>query len=435
MNHILQIPIPRDIPLDLPLAHWLLVFLLILSFLIHILFINLMIGGSILTLWYEIKGLKKKKYDFLSKEIANTITVNKSLAIVLGVAPLLTINVLYTIYFYTANALTGLMWISIVPWVAVAFLFLYAHKFLWQKLENNKALHIGFIAVAVASFLFIPLIFLSNINIMLFPEKWETINGFISTLTMSNVFPRYFHFITASIAITGLFLVYFFKRNSYKIPKEFEDISKPELIKNGYNITFLATLLQFIFGPILFLTLPTKGINWTLFFVIILGVSFAIAGIFYLWKEINFQKEIGKYFLPIVIIFGITVVFMGTGRHIYRSNALQPHQELIYARSVTHQRLVEKAIAGELESKTVITSTSGKELFETNCIVCHDMNKRLVGPPLSEIVSIYQGEKDKLKKWIVAPGRKRDDYPSMTPFPNLTENELNKIADYFLRLK
>lgn len=359
--------------------------------------------------------------------------MNKSLAVVLGVAPLLSINVLYTLYFYTANALTGLLWISIVPWVAISFLFLYAHKYLWKKLESNKALHIGLLMVAVISFLFIPFIFLSNINLMLFPDKWEAVKGFMSAMTLSNVFPRYFHFITASIAITGLFIVFYFKRKSYKIPDEYEGLEKKDVIKNGYNITFLATLLQFIFGPLLFLTLPTIGINWTLFFVILIGVSFAIMGLVYLWKEINSKENIGKYFIPVLFVFGITVVFMATGRHIYRANALQSHQELTFAKSVTHQRMVEKALAGELVTETKLEN-SGKELFEAKCTVCHDMNKRLVGPPIAEIAAAYNGKKDELKQWIVSPGRKRSDYPAMTPFPNLSDDELNKIAEYFLTL-
>ena len=119
---VMQIPVPKDIPLPLPMAEWILVFVLIFSFLLHILFINLMVGGGILTFWYELKGRNNKDYDTLARKIAGTITVNKSLAVVLGVAPLLSINVLYTIYFYSANALTGNMWISIVPWVTVAFM-------------------------------------------------------------------------------------------------------------------------------------------------------------------------------------------------------------------------------------------------------------------------------------------------------------------------
>ncbi len=40
--------IPKDIPLGLPAPFWLLEFLLLLSFTLHILFVNLMVGGSIM---------------------------------------------------------------------------------------------------------------------------------------------------------------------------------------------------------------------------------------------------------------------------------------------------------------------------------------------------------------------------------------------------
>ena len=125
-------PLPKDIPLEFPLPEWLLVTLLVVSFLAHIVFINLMLGGSILTLWAQIKGLKNKDYDIYAHEIAKTITVNKSMAVVLGVAPLLSINTLYTVYFYSANALTGFAWIMIIPLVTIAFLLTYLHKYLYH---------------------------------------------------------------------------------------------------------------------------------------------------------------------------------------------------------------------------------------------------------------------------------------------------------------
>jgi cytochrome c len=44
-NHILlQTPVPRDLPLDLPLPKEVLIVLLVFSFLLHILFVNLMVG-------------------------------------------------------------------------------------------------------------------------------------------------------------------------------------------------------------------------------------------------------------------------------------------------------------------------------------------------------------------------------------------------------
>lgn len=424
--------VPKDIPLALPLPEWLLVTLLILSFLLHILFVNLMVGGSILTLWFEVKGLKDKRYDNLAYQIAQTITVNKSLAVVIGVAPLLSINVLYTIYFYSANALTGKYWIILVPLVTFVFLLLYAHKYSWKKLENNKPLHIGIISLAVFCFLFIPFIFLTNINLMLFPEKWGEIRGFLSALTLPNVLPRYFHFLVASLAITGLFLFYYIGRKSFEFKESLPGFEKYELQRKFYSLAFGATVSQLLFGPLLFLTLPSKGVGWNLFWTILAGVSFAIPAMILMWYEITGPKEtIGRHFVKVVALLTITVLFMGTGRHIYRANAIDPHRKLMAERTAEHKKLVQEAI---LEAEQGIQAQAdlppGEALFKNYCSVCHKINEKLVGPPVTEMIQIYGNDFSGFKKWVRSPGRKRMDFPAMTGFPQLTDKELEDLGDY-----
>jgi cytochrome c len=432
-----QIPVPKDIPLPMPLPEWLLVIILVFSFLLHILFINLMIGGGVLTFWYELKGKKNKDYDNLAREIAATITVNKSLAVVLGVAPLLSINVLYTIYFYSSNALTGNIWISIVPWVAVSFLLLYLHKYSWDWLADNKPLHLGILGAGVFSFLLIPFIFLTNINLMLFPEKWGEIQGFTDALTLPNVFPRYFHFITASMAITGLFLAFWFGRKGFKSDGKFKTLSKNNIKKDMLNLALIATGLQFIFGPLLFLTLPAKGVTWDLFWVILAGVTIAVIVLFQLWKMINNVENVpGKRFYWVLGLFTLLVAFMGTGRHMYRENALSTHKKMMAERTADHWEAVKQAhenlLLPQVESEAG-SFTPGQDIFQTNCAICHAPSTRLIGPSMAESVAVYENNADALKQWIKEPGRKRMDYPPMAGFPHLTEKQLTDIANYVLQ--
>lgn len=431
-----QIPVPKDIPLPLPLPEDILVFILILSFLLHILFINLMVGGGILTFWYEVRGIKNKDYDKLAREIANTITVNKSMAVVLGVAPLLSINVLYTLYFYSSNALTGNLWISVIPWVTVAFLSVYLHKYTWERLADNKALHLSILGLGVISFLVIPFIFLTNINLMLFPEKWSAIRGFTDALVLPNVFPRYFHFITACLAITGLFLTFWFGRKNFRTEGKFEKLSKKEIKKQMLNLTLIATSVQFIFGPLLFLTLPTKGVTWGLFWVIMGGVTVAIIVLVQLWKLYEEDEIISKRFYVVMGLFVLLVAFMGTGRHLYREGALKTHKELMAERTAAHWEAVKKAHENLLMPKVETkegTVMPGEQLFKNNCTVCHAANTRLVGPPMTEASLIYKNNIEGLKSWIKKPGRKRMDFPAMTGFPQLTNQQLTDIAQYVLQ--
>ncbi|PZO86136.1 MAG: cytochrome C, partial [Micavibrio aeruginosavorus] len=250
------VPIPKDLPLPLPAPEPILIGVLVFFFLMHIVFVNFMVGGSLLTLYYEIKGLKNKAYDKLAYTLASTITVNKSIAVVLGVGPLLAINTLYTVYFYSANALTGDFWIAVIPLVIIAFLLTYVHKYLWHAMEKVKWLHIAVSALAGGLFLFIPLIFLANINLMLFPDKWTAVQGFWDALmNVGNAFPRYFHFITACFALTGLFMVWMFRRMDDNEIREI-GFERADLIRKGYRWAFWPTLLQFFIGPVVILTLP-----------------------------------------------------------------------------------------------------------------------------------------------------------------------------------
>lgn len=303
-----------------------------------------MLGGSILTLWLEIKGKKNRAYDHLAREIAATITVNKSLAVVIGVAPLLTINTLYTIYFYSANALTGAMWISIVPFVSVAFLLLYWHKYSWEKYEEKKNFHIILIGLAVLVFLFVPFIFLTNINLMLFPQEWAQIQGFFSAMFLANVIPRFLHFLCASLAVTGLFLFWYMKRAKYPFDERVPGLSRNKALRKWYHIALGATALQLAFGPLNLFTLPWYAVSWTQGYIVIAGTLLAIIAMILMWRELKGPGEkLGRFFYPIAIILTLVVLLMGTGRHVYRAVALGPHQKKIQKKTIQFQQQVKEA--------------------------------------------------------------------------------------------
>jgi len=338
------IPVPRDIPLPLPAPEPVLVGVLIVFFLMHIVFVNFMVGGALLTLYYEIRGLKEKRYDKLAYEVASTITANKSIAVVLGIGPLLAINTLYTVYFYTANALTGAFWISIIPLVTAAFVLTYIHKYLWHAMERLKWLHLGIAIVVALLFLFIPLIFLTNINLMLFPEKWGTVQGFFSALSLPNVWPRYAHFILACPAMTGLFLVWLFRRRGAEAIAA-TGFSRTELMRKGYQWAFWPTAAQFIVGPVAMLTLPRTELPlhsvWAVFGVAIL-LSLAMAHLMFAETR-RTAETIGRSFVPICILMLAVVSLMGAGRHLYREAAVTPHRELVRAKTEDYMRKVDAA--------------------------------------------------------------------------------------------
>jgi cytochrome c len=62
--------------------------------------------------------------------------------------------------------------------------------------------------------------------------------------------------------------------------------------------------MQFIFGPLLFLTLPAKGVTWGLFWVILAGATIAGIVLYQLWKMLNEGIQIpGKRFYLVLGLF------------------------------------------------------------------------------------------------------------------------------------
>ena len=58
-----MIPVPRDLPLPLPVPEWFLQFLIVPAFLLHLLFVNLTVGGALFSVIFEIVGLRFPRYD------------------------------------------------------------------------------------------------------------------------------------------------------------------------------------------------------------------------------------------------------------------------------------------------------------------------------------------------------------------------------------
>ncbi|MBD1207919.1 MAG: cytochrome c [Ignavibacteria bacterium] len=479
-------PIPRDIPLPLPAPEWLLITLLVVSFILHILFVNLMLGSAVLTLIYEIRGRKQPEYDGLAYEIARTITVNKSLAVVLGVAPLLSINVLYTMHFYTANALTGTAWILLIPMIILTFLLLYAHKYSWEKLREHKGLHISMIAAAVLLFLMIPLVFLANVNLMLFPEKWLTVKGFFSALLLPNVFPRYFHFLCASLAITGLFLVWYVGRKQFNLAERLPQFEKNALRKQFYSLAFGVSVAQFTIGPLVLFTLPERGISAKMVVTILSGAVIALPALWYMWKEITSQEaNVGQHLYRIAGLFSLVVVAMASGRHLYREEALADHRTQMKIKTEAFERASVEALkermktlgkehpnVGNMTERKALAlqkgecetchhpvewneemqappmsflaahtdlsppikagASHGETVFVQNCGACHAVDKKLIGPPLTEIAQVYN-EPNGIVTWAKAPGKKRPDYPQMPAFAHVPETDLKAVGEYMLQ--
>ena len=253
MDPLLLIPTPDSIPVHYT---WLNIFL-ILTFTLHIIFVNAMLGISIIAF---VKSLKPKQQDlFTAKEISIRLPSIIAFAINVGVAPFLFIQVLYGNFIYTSSVLMGWYWLMIIPVLIIAYYSAYLYDFKFDSLGSARSIAIGFCTIL---FLLIAFMFVNNITLMANPEKWSQYffnsSGTILNLTEVTLIPRFLHFVFASIAVGGLFMAIV---GEIKIKRGHNNSNYKGMISSGMKWFSYATLIQVIVGFWFLVSLPENIIS------------------------------------------------------------------------------------------------------------------------------------------------------------------------------
>ncbi|MEJ2719069.1 MAG: hypothetical protein P8182_18375, partial [Deltaproteobacteria bacterium] len=131
-----------DVLLERPITEMWIQFLLFASFTLHLIFVLLMIGTAILAMYYFIEtgwGHPRQALLPWDKRILRTFMAHKSLAVVLGVGPLLILQMGYSVPFLTAANLHAAYWMLVIAMLIVAFL---SFDALGHKIYVHRYLHL-----------------------------------------------------------------------------------------------------------------------------------------------------------------------------------------------------------------------------------------------------------------------------------------------------
>ncbi len=302
-------------------------FFFILTFVLHLLFMNAMLGGTIIAL---VRSLKGKPQDiFVAKHISLKLPYAIAFTVNMGVAPLLFIQVLYGNFIYTSSLLMGWYWLSVIGIIIVAYYSAYLFDFKFDTLGFFRSISIAVCAVLM---LIVAFLFTNNMTLMLTPEKWiqyfSNPKGTILNLQEFTLIPRYLHFVCASIAVGGLFLAIFGKIKTEK------DVAANAVTENhGYEKMILAgmqwfshaTLIQMIIGIWFALTLPEDimhlflGGNSIATLLMVCVIASAGAALFF-----GFKNQV--WLSTGTVIF--TIIAMVLVRDIVRTAYLKPYFSL-----------------------------------------------------------------------------------------------------------
>ena len=246
MDFAALIPTPDAIPVA---WGWFYVLLLV-TFLLHLLVMNAMLGGGIIALISLFRGGEQNQ--LLGKEVGYKLPYTIAFAVNMGVAPLLFVQVLFGQFIYSSSIMMAVWWLSIIGLLILAYYAAYIYDFKFDALQGMRTLLLVF---SVAILLFIGFMFSNNMTLMLQPEKWlayfNNPGGTLLNAEDPSLWPRYLHFVTGAVAIAGLFLALV---GHFDFAKS--KVDPATLIERGMHYFTKASIIQIFIGLWFLLALP-----------------------------------------------------------------------------------------------------------------------------------------------------------------------------------
>ena len=241
--------IPAVDPAALPGPPWLFHVLWVITFLIHLVFVNMVMGGSLLAalVGRNRPGAREIQTFFVE---ANSWAI--SFAITFGIAPLLFMQVLFGRFFYTATILLAWWWLGMLVILTLGYYLNYIAKFRLKAGKGARAV----LVVEALCFLAIAGIQVAINVLHLQPGRWESVAQQTWAALLDPTFaPRYLHFVLAAVAMAGVTLAFVATRRASTTGDREACLG---MARFGLRAAFLSTALNLADGFWLLLALPRE---------------------------------------------------------------------------------------------------------------------------------------------------------------------------------
>jgi cytochrome c len=350
------------------------------------------------------------------------------------------VSILYTPLFYSASVMNSPHWLYIIYGNIVAFLLSYLYKFTWHLLEEkHKALHIfiGFLAMLI--FFTLPFVFMATVQLYLTPSTWTLNTHFWEALLRTDTLWRLAHFFLGSFAVSGVFMLLY---GAYKRRNEADREAGELLIRMGRNWFLVSTVLNLFVGPLVMFHFPAYGIE-RLFgsyyeLLIVVAVLAALYAVYLLVADFFNDAVTPGQAWKVAIMLLIAVMSMATMRHGMRVALTAPAMAQAKASTDKYVAAVEefRAKAAQVQEPQRTLASGGEGLADKNgCLVCHNAQEKLVGPAYKDVAA--KGYTTAQIAALVRAPKPANwpDYPEMPAMPQVSDGELNQIAEWIVSLK
>ncbi len=200
-------PLPALDPLPMPAPTWLLSGLLGLTFLLHVLPMNLLLGGSIVGVVARIRGRKDERWAELARVVAGALPVLFAATITLGVAALLFVQVLYGRAFFSAAVVLAVPWFLVVLALILGYYAAYAAR---SPKAKTWLVSLGALVVPTCV-VFVAFVQSNVMGATMRPDRLAALfaasaSGLHLNLGDPTLAPRFLHVVTGACAVAGVAL-------------------------------------------------------------------------------------------------------------------------------------------------------------------------------------------------------------------------------------
>jgi TRAP-type mannitol/chloroaromatic compound transport system permease small subunit len=319
--------IPVVDPNPLPAPYWVFKLLLIVTFFLHILAMNCMLGGAVLALVSKWRSRNRDHGDRLFFDVAKKLPVLLPATITLGIAPLLFVQVLYGRFFYTSSIILAWPWFSVLVLLTLAYYGFYYVSFHSGQHSGRAG---GVMLFSVILIFLIGFIYSNNLTLSQVPSRWgkkyfANPAGWNLNLAEPTLLPRFLHFFVAAVAVGGLLLVFVALAN-WKRDNEYAR----QTLQFGGKAFIYATMAQFLVGIWFLASLPRDlrmlfmGDNPWATILLLVGVVGGLAAIFLMSDALRKENiRVAAFYVPGIL--GIVIFSMCVMRDILRDAYLKPY--------------------------------------------------------------------------------------------------------------
>ena len=247
--------IPLADPLPQPAPPTLLWALLQLTFFLHLVAMNVVLGGSLLALHWRFSRRAEgaRPRAALLAFFGKALPVAVAAAVTLGVAPLLFLQVLYGRLFFTSSILMAWLWLAIVPLLILAY---YGAHFLAFRGEAWDGRGRAVASIVTVFFAAVAFLQVSNATRSIRPDTFleayrASARGLTLNLGDPTFWPRYVHVVLGAVAVAALGAAVYGALRRARDPELGE-----WAIRRGTTVCGVATAANVFAGMLFLLALP-----------------------------------------------------------------------------------------------------------------------------------------------------------------------------------